>query len=188
MQSFGPWKIIGTKWVHQDPWVRVQQDDVIRPDGKPGTFTVVHIKPGVCVLPWAEDDTVYLTEEFHYAVGKVTIECVSGGRDVGETANEAAKRELREELGIEAVEWTDLGRVDPFTACLLSPTQLYLARGLRFVDQAPEGTELIRRVAMPLEDAVRMVMMSEITHAPSMTLILKAATRSAAGFNPAGSP
>jgi ADP-ribose pyrophosphatase len=175
MKPHGPWKILQTNWVHQDPWVKVQQDNVIRPDGQPGTFTVVHIKPGVCVLPMKDDGTVYLTEEFHYAVGKVTIECVSGGRDEGETLEQAARRELREEIGIEADEWLDLGRVDPFTACLLSPTQMYAARGLRFVAKEPEGTEVIRRVAMPFEEAVRLVMANEITHAPSMTLILKAA-------------
>jgi ADP-ribose pyrophosphatase len=175
VRQHGPWQVLKTHWVHQDPWVRVQHDEVIRPDGRPGTFTVVHIKPGVCVLPLAEDGTAYLTEEFHYAVGQVTIECVSGGRDEGESLEEAARREMREELGIEADDWTDLGRVDPFTACLLSPTQLFLARKLRFVRDEPEGTELIRRVAMPLEQVVRRVMASEITHAPSMTLILKAA-------------
>jgi 8-oxo-dGTP pyrophosphatase MutT (NUDIX family) len=153
----------------------VQHDEVLRPDGKPGTFTVVHIKPGVCVLPLADDGVVHLTEEFHYAVGQETLECVSGGRDEGESLEEAAQRELREELGIEADVWTDLGRLDPFTACLFSPTQLFLAQKLRFVRKQPEGTELIRPVAMPLGEAVRRVMACEITHAPSMTLILKVA-------------
>jgi len=175
MQDHGPWKILKTDWIHQDPWVQVQQDEVIRPDGLPGTFTIVHIKPGVCVLALNTDGTVYLTEEFHYAIGKKTIECVSGGRDEGESVLQTAQRELREELGIEADEWQDLGRVDPFTTCLLSPTQLFLARQLRFVRANPEGTEQIRRVAMPFSDALRLVMEGHITHAPSAALILKVA-------------
>lgn len=173
IKQHGPWQIVHRRWAYQDPWVQVQRDEVIRPDGNSGTFAVVHIKPGVCVLPLDSDGQVHLTEEFHYAVGKVTIECVSGGREPGEEPLVAARRELREELGIEADDWVDLGRLDPFTACILSPTQLYLAKQLRFVPRSPDGTELIRQVTMPFEQALNMVMQSEITHAPSMTLILK---------------
>lgn len=175
VKQHGPWTILTTKWVYQDPWMQVQRDEVVRPDGQPGTYAVVHIKPGVCVLALDDKRNVYLTKEFHYAVGETTIECVSGGRDDAEPAIEAARRELSEELGIEAENWTDLGRLDPFTASVLSPTQLYLAQELRFVEAAPEGTELIQRVKVTLDEAVDMVMRSRITHAPSMVLILKAA-------------
>lgn len=174
MTRHGPWTIVKTQSVYRDPWVQVTRDEVIRPDGQPGTYAVVQIKPGVCVLAMDDEHNVYLTEEFHYAVGQTTIECVSGGRDGEEPPLAAALRELREEIGIEAEDWLDLGRLDPFTASVLSPTQLFLARRLRFVEAAPEGTELIRRVKLTLEDAVQRVMKSEITHAPSMTVILKA--------------
>lgn len=173
MRQHGPWQILKTDWVYQDAWIQVQRDEVLRPDGQPGTYAVVHIKPGICVLPMDHENNVYLTEEFHYGVGKETIECVSGGIDKLESALEAAQRELREEIGIEADEWLDLGRLDPFTASVLSPTQLFLAKRLRFVTAAPEGTELIQRVKYPLEKVVRLVIESVISHAPSMTLILK---------------
>jgi ADP-ribose pyrophosphatase len=166
--------VVERSWPYTDPWVKVQRDEVIRPDGLPGTYAVVHIKPGICVLAMDDSDNVHLTEEFHYAVNRVTLECVSGGRDGEEEPLLAAKRELREELGIEADEWLDLGLVNPLTASLLSPTQLFLARKLRFRSASPDATEVIRHVVMPFSEAVEKVMQSEITHAPSMTLILKA--------------
>ncbi|MGB7345425.1 MAG: NUDIX hydrolase [Pirellulaceae bacterium] len=175
MQQRGPWKVIQSTQVYQDPWLSVRKDDVIRPDGNPGTHSVVTIKPGVSVLAIDSDNNVYLTSEFHYAVDRVTLETVSGGIEPGEDALETAKRELQEEIGIIASQWTDLGTCDPFTASLLSPTKLYLARELTFVGDQPEGTEVIQTVKMPLEDAIEKVMQSEITHAPSCTLILKAA-------------
>ena len=174
MKPHGPWKIAASREVYRDPWVWVRKDDVIRPDGKPGTFTVVTIKPGVCVLAQNDDGLVYLTEEFHYGVGRTTIEGVSGGIEPGEDAALTARRELQEELGIEAEEWHDLGTVDPFTANVVSPTRLFLARKLRFGYHEREGTELIRSVRMQLVDAVRMVMDARITHGPSCVLIMKA--------------
>lgn len=173
MKRHGPWQIVDTKEVYRDPWFRVERDDVIRPDGGPGTYTVVHLKPGVCVLALDENQDVCLTEEFHYAVGRVTLEAVSGGIEPDEDPLGTAKRELQEELGITAEEWREMGVVDPFTASILSPARLYLARRLSFGPQSLEGTETIRLVKLPLEDAVRRVLESEITHGPTAVLILK---------------
>ncbi len=114
-----------------------------------------------------EHNVVHLTSEFHYAVGRVTLEGVSGGIESGESPLQSAQRELLEELGIVAQKWTWLGSVDPFTSAVHSPVQLYLAEGLTFEATQLEGTELIDRVALPLAEAVAAVMDSHITHAPT---------------------
>ena len=175
MHQHGPWQILKSHHVYRDPWIDVRQDDVIRPDGKPGSHSVVDLKPGVCVLAMDERMDVYLTEEFHYAVGRMTIEAVSGGIELEEEPLETAKRELQEELGIVANHWIDLGVCDPFTASVVSPTRLYLASDLTFGEQDQEGTEQIRCVTMGCKEAVERVIDSTITHAPSGLVILKAA-------------
>jgi ADP-ribose pyrophosphatase len=172
--DFGPWKIVKRHEIYRDPWLRVTKDDVLRPDGSPGTYSVSHMKPGVCVLAIGSGGICHLTEEFHYAVGRVTLECVSGGIDPGENAITTARRELAEELGLTAESWKSLGVVDPFTAIAVSPTELWLAQGLQESDAAPEPTERIRHIRMPLEEVIERVMRSEITHAPSVAAILKA--------------
>lgn len=175
MKQHGPWQIVSSREVYRDPWLLVVRDEVVRPDGHPGSYCVVHVKPGITVVAVDDQNRIYLTEEFHYAVGCETLEAVSGGVDEGEDSLQAAQRELREELGIEAAEWIDLGRVDPFTASVLSPSQIYLARKLTFGAAAPEGTEQIRQISMTLAEAVERVMQGKITHAASCVAILKAA-------------
>ena len=170
----GPWQIGGSKEVYKNPWIRVREDQVIRPDGKDGIFGVVEMVPGVSVLPIDDQGFVYLTEEFHYAVEQNSIEVVSGGIDQGEEPIGAAKRELKEETGIKAKEWIDLGLVNPFTTVVKSPAQLYLAKDLSFSDANPEGTEKIKILRVKFEEVVQMVMDSKITHGPSVSLILKA--------------
>ena len=175
MKDHGPWKIKSSREIYSDPFVDVRGDDVIRPDGKDGHHVVVFLKPGVCVIPMDEDSNLYLTSEFHYGIGRDSLEGASGGIETGEGQLETAKRELQEELGILAEEWTDLGFVDPFTTCVVSPTQVFLAEDLSFTEANPEGTELIECVKLPLADAIEKVMNSEITHGPSCVLILKIA-------------
>lgn len=168
----GPWTIKSTEQVYRDPYVELTLDQVIRPDGDDGQHVVVTIKPGVCVVAVDADRNVHLTKEFHYAVGRDTIECVSGGVEPDEDANLTAKRELQEELGLAAKSWRFLTTVDPFTTCLVSPTRLYLATDLSHVAAEPEGTEQIEHVVVPLSEAAKMVSAGEITHAPSCVAIL----------------
>ena len=174
-QQRGCWRVLRTQEVYRDPWMLLTKDDVIRPDGQPGTHTITRFKDGVSVLPLDAEDCVYLTEEFHYAVARRNLEVISGGVETSEEVLAAAARELREEVGLTAARWTSLGVTDPFTTQALGPVTLFLAEELTFVEAAPEGTELIRRVRVPLAEAVDLVMRSEITHAPSCVLILKAA-------------
>jgi len=172
-RNHGPWTILESRTVYHDPWVDVRRDDVIRPDGALGTHAVVSLKPGVSVLLMDDDEHVYLTDEFHYGVGRNTLEVVSGGMESGEDPLECAQREAQEELGISASEWTDLGLFDPFTTIVNSPAHLYLARRLTFGAANPDGTENIRCVKVPFSEAVAMVMDGRITHGPSSVAILK---------------
>ena len=173
MTQHGPWFINSSQDVYTDPWLSVRCDQVTRPDGKPGTHSVVTIMPGISVLALDDEGNVALTDEFHYAIGRNSLETVSGGIESGETAEQAAHRELQEELGLLAEELIPMGDVDPFTSSLYSPTKLFLARGLTETDVNPDGTELIQKVKLSFEEAVEKVMSSEITHAPSCVLILK---------------
>jgi ADP-ribose pyrophosphatase len=176
-RNYGPWKIVASHSIYRDPWVELDRDDVIRPDGLPGSHSVVRLKAGVCVLALDGEGYVHLTEEFHYALGRVGIEGVSGGIELDESPSQAARRELEEELGILAAKWTDLGTIDPFTTVVVSPTQLFLAEDLQFIAARREGTELIRPLRVDLAEALRMVESGAISHAPSCVLILRAVLR-----------
>src|SRR5690606_11398578 len=153
----------------------VRRDEVIRPDGSDGSYATVRIKPGVCVVAVDDQGRVHLTEEFHYAVGRITIEGVSGGIEPGDTAIETAHRELIEELGITAEQIHSLGTTDAFSATIDSPTALFVATGLTLGCPQPEATELIRPVVMPLDEAVQGVLSGVITHSPTCIVLLRLA-------------
>lgn len=175
--SYGPWLIKSTESIYQDPFVEVQLDQVVRPDSKDGQHVVVFMKSGVCVLPMDAEKNVYLTSEFHYGIGRQSLEGVSGGIEHGEEPLETAQRELAEELGLAASQWKKLTSVDPFTTIVVSPTQLYLATDLTLVPADPEGTEQIESVKMPLAQAVEMVAQGKISHAPTCVLLLLVAAQ-----------
>lgn len=172
-KSDGPFKLASTRPVYQNPWIRVREDRVIRPDGQPGVFGVVEMVPGVSVVAIDDQGRVALVEEYKYAVGRETLEVVSGAMEPGESPFAAAQRELREELGREASAWSDLGSIDPFTTVIRSPNRLFLARHLRPAAGRPDAGERLRIVWLPFQTAVERVMAGTITHAASCVALLK---------------
>jgi len=137
----GPWKILASREVYQDPWIALRRDEVIRPDGNPGTHCVVRLKAGVSVLAVDDDEMVYLTEEFHYGVGRTTLELVSGGIESDEDALLSARRELQEETGLMAARWTALGSILTTPGFCDERIHLFLARELSETTAALEDDE-----------------------------------------------
>lgn len=172
-QQHGPWTIQKTEQKYQNPFLEVNEDEVLQPDGEPGTYGTVTLKSGVAILPLDDEGNVYLIRHFRYALGKESLEVVSGGWEEPEVVLEAAKRETQEELGIQAKDWMSLGVVDLDTSIVRCPVHLFLARGLSFQESQPEGTETMELCKVPLETAFHQVMDGTITHAASCVLILK---------------
>jgi ADP-ribose pyrophosphatase len=169
----GPWTVAESAVVYENPWIRVRQDTARQAAGEETVFGVVEMKPGVSVLPLAADGRVHLVRVYRYTLDLDSLEVVSGGVDEGEPPEEAARRELREEAGIEASELVDLGAIDQLTEVVVSPNRMFLARGLSFGAPEREPSERIETVAVPLAEALRMVMAGEISHAASAVLLLK---------------
>ncbi len=174
MGRIGPYEIISSRLIYRNPWLSLTEDTLEGPDRSRSVFGIVEMKPGATVVAINGSGEVLLVREFKVAVGRETLEAVSGGIEDGETALEAAKRELREEAGVEAADWTSLGVVDPFTTAIKSPNFIFLARGLTPVEACPDEGEAVETILVPFADAIEMVMRSEITHGATCVALLKA--------------
>lgn len=169
----GPWTIKSSEAKFKNDFIEVIQDEVIRPDGKPGYYATVKMNRGVCILPVDENMDVIMTRQFRYVLQSESIEAVAGSANENEMPSASAERELKEELGIKAGELISLGVVDMDTSIVNCPVDLFLARQLEFSTPEQEGTESIKPYRISLQDAVDQVMNSRITHAPTCIIIMK---------------
>ena len=174
-RTSGPYKILSSEPRYRNRWIAVREDRVIRPGGREGPFGVVEMVDGSSVLALDSDDNVHLVREFKYALGRDSLEVISGGIDEGESPLAAAQRELREEVGLVASEWQEMDAIDPFTTAIRCRNHLFLARGLSHGAAAPEDGEELALVTLPFERALEMVLVGEISHAASCVLLLRAA-------------
>jgi 8-oxo-dGTP pyrophosphatase MutT (NUDIX family) len=166
-----PWRTLGSREVYRNPWLSVTEFAVLRPDGQQGIYGVVDPGPNVTILALDAEERVYLTGEWLYPIGRYDWHLPTGRVEDDEDPRVAAKRELAEEAGLEAEDWTLLGDHPLSGGILRQISHTYLARGLRTVAASPEGTEQIALRMVPLHEAVRACLRGEISSASAVLAI-----------------
>lgn len=162
-----------------DLWV----DRVRFPDGSEGELEVVRHSGAAAVVPCFPPDrragrssaTVVLLRQYRYAAGGRLWEIPAGTLEEGETPEECARRELREEAGLQAGELRFLTRVLPSPGFTDEEIRLYLAVDPDPAEAAPDADEFLERREVEVGEALAMVERGEIVDAKSACALLYAA-------------
>jgi 8-oxo-dGTP pyrophosphatase MutT (NUDIX family) len=170
----GRWLVKNTRTVYQNEFFTLAVDDVVNPQQEDDEYATIRYKDSVAVLVLDENDQLILTKQFRYALGKDNIE-VAAGTVENESPLEAARREIKEELGIIAEDWRELGTFDANPSMTNDRKSLFLARQLTFTEPDREPTEDIETYRISFADALEKVRTGGITHDLTCLLILKAA-------------
>jgi 8-oxo-dGTP pyrophosphatase MutT (NUDIX family) len=171
-ETLNPWRVLGSRPVYENDWISVREDEVVRPDGAPGIYGVVHYKnTAVGVLP-VEDGHVYLVGQYRYPLDRYSWEIPEGGCPEGEDPLQAARRELKEETGLEADRWEKLGEADLSNSVADERAVWFLATGLVPGEREPEGTEVLGVRRVPLGEALAMARDGRMRDALSQLALL----------------
>lgn len=164
-----PWKHLSRRVAYENPWITVWHDDVIRPDGQPGIYGVVHYRNrAVGVVALDDQECVLLVGQYRYPLDRYSWELPQGGAPLDQEPLASAKRELMEETGYSAAHWEEILRTHTENSISDGQAVLYLAQVLTEGEAEPEGTELLQLRRVPLAEALAMVKRGEITDAPSV--------------------
>ena len=170
------WKTLSSRTAYENAWLRVREDQVIRPDGQPGIYGVVEIRPSVGTVALNARDEIVLVGQWRYTVNHYSWEIPRGGSRADEVdLQRAAERELAEEAGVIAAHWQPMGTVDVGNGVLDDVQHLYLATGLSATPTNFDAEEDITIVWKPFDEAVKMAMDGTITEVCSIAAILRVA-------------
>lgn len=170
-----PWKTLASKIVYDNPWIKVVENDVINPAGKPGKYTVVHFKnTAVAILPLDENHNTFLVGQYRYSLNSYEWELPEGGSPEGEDPLETANRELKEETGLIARSMQPILHMQLSNSVSDEVSVSYVARDLIQAESEPEESERLEVMKVSFNKAVEMVMNGEIRDALSVATILKA--------------
>ena len=174
MNQDNPWTTLSTKTPYENPWIRVEHSDVLTPAGTAGIYGVVRFKNlAVGIVPIDQEGYTYLVGQFRYALGRYSWEIPEGGCPLGTDALATAKRELQEETGLSANEWTTLLETDLSNSVSDEEGIIFLAQGLVQGQASPEDTEELAVKRVPFAEAYQMVLAGEIRDSLSVMGILR---------------
>lgn len=169
-----PWKRLGSTTVYDNPWIRVEEHQVINPSGAESLYGKVCFKNcAVAILALDEAHNLYLVGQHRYTLDEYAWEIPMGGAPDDEDVLAAAKRELKEETGISASSWSEVMRLHTSNCITDELGLVYLALGLSHGEPQLEPSEDLTIRKLPLETAVAWVLEGRITDAISSAGILR---------------
>lgn len=153
--------------------IRITLDKVRLENGDTSMREVVHHHGGACIMPVTDKDEIYMVRQFRYALGEELWELPAGKLEAGEDPFEAAKRELEEECGLTADEYTSLGCLYPTVGYDSEKIYIWIARGLHSSHQHLDVDEFLDVHKVPFQQALQMVLDNTIRDSKTVAGILR---------------
>ena len=166
-------RTLTSETVYQGKIVTVLVDQAQLPNGKQAQREVVLHPGGVAVLPLDQDGMVTLVQQYRYPFHQLLLELPAGKLDGEEEHRVAAARELSEETGLEAGEWTYLGCILASPGFCNEKLHMYLAQDLRRSASHPDDDEFLNVVTLPFRELVQRVMDGTLEDAKTVATVLK---------------
>jgi 8-oxo-dGTP pyrophosphatase MutT (NUDIX family) len=173
-EHINPWKVLGEKKMYDNPWISLTEYDVLNPSGGKGIYGKVHFKNlAIGILPLDDQLNTWLVGQYRFPLNQYSWEIPEGGGSTGVEPVESARRELLEETGLVAAEWSPLIEMHLSNSVSDEHAIIFLARNLKQQQAEPEETEQLQIKKVSFEEAWQMVEKGMITDSMSVAAILK---------------
>lgn len=176
MSEIQPDTCLSSESVYQGSLIDVRKDTVRLPNGKTTVREVVVHPEVVVMLPVLDDGRIVFVRQYRYAAGETLLEIPAGGIDQGETADHAARREMKEETGY------DVGSLERMASFYSSPgfttelMHLYLVTDLT-PGTPTEENDLIEVECLSLEEAMQQLGSGQMRDAKTIAALSLYAAR-----------
>lgn len=175
MTDQNPWTLLDAAVAFENPWLRLEEQEVIDPAGKRHAYGIVRFKKlAVGVLPVTDRGEVHLVGQWRVPLGRYSWEMPEGGCEAGEDPLDCARRELEEEAGVRALSLRPIVKMDLSNSVTDEQAICYLATGLSPGVHAPEPVEVLRNRVVPFREVLADVVAGRVTDAMTVATVLRA--------------
>jgi len=175
-----PWETLSSKEIYSNAWIKLQEDQIINPAGKPGIYGKVCFRTqAVGIIPVDEQGNTWLVGQYRYTLNEWSWEIPMGGSPLDEDCQQTALRELEEETGLIAANIKQIQYLHPSNSITDEQGYVFLATDLKPGKQQLEDTEQgLEVLKLPLSEAIEMTQDGRITDAISVAGLLYVALNS----------
>ena len=174
-EESNPWKIVGKTSVYNNSWINVTEYNILNPNNNVGIYGKVSYKNlAIGVLVLDDNYNTWLVGQYRFPIDKYAWEIPEGGGPLDIDPIISAKRELKEETGIEAKKWSKLLEMDLSNSVSDERCIVFVAQDLSLGNSNPEDTEELQIKNVPLDDVYSMVMSGEIRDSITVATVMKA--------------
>ncbi len=161
--------------MYKNKWMEVFEDGIEFDSGKKGIYGYVKRPDGADVLIVNAKNEILLVKQYRYPIRAFQWGIPGGAMDIGELAEDAAKREIKEETGLEVTSLEKVGGFYPLSSCSTEKGNLFIARvdtGLPNRNPAAQHDEVFQeKKFIPIQKALEMIDSNEITDSYSANAI-----------------
>ena len=170
-----PWKAFEERQVYDNPWIQVRETRAEAPTGAPAVYGVVGFKNlAIGVLPILPDGRIVLVGQHRFPLRDYSWEIPEGGAPVGSDPLEGARRELREETGLDAAEWIEELRFQLSNSVTDERGFGFIATGLRQEKAEPDATEDLAVARIPFLEALEQTIAGRIQDLITVAMLFRA--------------
>lgn len=169
-----PWGVASSKVVYDNPWITVTEYQAIAPTGRPALYGKIGFKnQAIGIVPLHDDGTVTLVGQNRFSLANYSWELPEGGAPHGEDPLAGAKRELAEEVGLQATDWRPILRMELSNSVTDEIAYGFLAMDLSPTETAPDETEDLAVVRVPFREALDAAIAGHMPDAITVALLLR---------------
>jgi len=169
-----PWQTLTKKVIYDNAWIHVEEHDVINPAGNETIYGIVEFKNyAIGILPVDEEGNIWLIGQHRYPFNLYSWEIPEGGGKKEEDPLENAKRELLEEAGLTAQNWTLIQEIQVSNSVTNEIGFIYLAQNITEGNSNPDEDEDLLIKKIPFSEAYAMLENGEIKDSLTVIALLK---------------
>lgn len=170
------WKVLESKKLFSEPWFTVRKDICQLPNGKKHeAYYILEYPDWATAFALTLDNKVVMVRQYRHGLGEISVELPGGVIDKGETAEQAIRRELKEETGYEFDSVEEIGMVAPNPATSTNYMHMFIAKGGKKVaGQNLDATEDVEVLIVSIDELKKMLRENKIVQSLHCTCIFYA--------------
>ena len=152
----------------------VRRDHLLMPSGNTVKYDIVEHIGSVSLVPVDENGQMYFVRQYRHAAGMNLLELPAGTLEPGEPPEEAARREIREEIGMAAQHMLEIGSFYLAPGYSTELMHVFLATGLTYDPLDPDADEYLSVEKLPVAEAYQSAESGQLQDAKSLAALLMA--------------